>query len=513
MTTFRSPDQVPLALAGALLWIAGFVTFFGVGYQGSDDSSYMHGAIGWLTSFPYIGESHWTLRHPITMPMAGVFAFLGVSEGALKVAASAFLVGSILLLALFYARGLARGPTVGLAVLLTSPGLLVLGSYVNTDAPELFYVLSSVALLLLAIDRRHTGLMFAAGVLAGVAFLTRQTSIALFLAIGLTLLFRPVVKRRMYLAAAIGASMVLAGEWLWLTLSTANPLYRLSVDFHHDPVDRLAEIAKVRARGGLIDKEGCLTINFWIDPWLNLLVSQKFGLAFWLAVPAAVAVLRSKLSDKARTFAIFTGTLALCWIATIAYNPKLYLVPRYFILPYVIACVMIGWWVTLLVDAGRRRLAACMVAFICCSNLVLLALENIAPRAAWALVAESVRAHPGERIHADPVIANRISDYLRLRGIREDRIARGAAWPGSLVVVDEQGLESCRRGKYCDSPEVRAFSVAPEWQLLEVHERHNRLGALLVERFLHFGVVSGDVAERLSRKAGIKVYRVPSVNS
>src|SRR5262245_5810108 len=41
-----------------------------VGYVGTDDQSYARGALGWLYTFPYVGDTHWALRHPIVIPLA-----------------------------------------------------------------------------------------------------------------------------------------------------------------------------------------------------------------------------------------------------------------------------------------------------------------------------------------------------------------------------------------------------------------------------------------------------------
>ena len=73
--------------AGAPVLLAAFticiIAFGWVGYYGSDDMSYAGGAIGWLENFPYVGDSHWTLRHTVVIPIAILFGFFGPSEVAL----------------------------------------------------------------------------------------------------------------------------------------------------------------------------------------------------------------------------------------------------------------------------------------------------------------------------------------------------------------------------------------------------------------------------------------------
>ena len=70
--TFVAPLAF-LALGVALLSV------FHVGFQASDDINYLVGALGWLDSFPYVGNSHWTLRHTITLPTAAFIQLFGMN--------------------------------------------------------------------------------------------------------------------------------------------------------------------------------------------------------------------------------------------------------------------------------------------------------------------------------------------------------------------------------------------------------------------------------------------------
>ncbi|RPH53506.1 MAG: hypothetical protein EHM89_19960 [Acidobacteria bacterium] len=60
------------------------LVLFHVGFQASDDAVYLTGALGWIEHFPYVGESHWTLRHTITIPTAVFVLLLGLNETAVS---------------------------------------------------------------------------------------------------------------------------------------------------------------------------------------------------------------------------------------------------------------------------------------------------------------------------------------------------------------------------------------------------------------------------------------------
>ena len=228
-------------------------------------------------------------------------------------------------------------------LVLTMPGYLVVSTYLNPDIPELFFTTGAFWTLLSARHSSKRWLWFAAGALAGLAFVNRQTSAAFVIFTVLLWLFSPGILRSRYFPMAIAFLCIVGAEWLYLTVMTGNPSYRLQVDFNHDPVDRFAEAARVAAQGSWIDKEGNISVNVFVDPVLNLFVSQKYPLVFWLALPAALAAWRQRYSPRPRILALITG-LGLVSFVFVAANPKLYLVPRYFVIAAWAAVMLVSWW-------------------------------------------------------------------------------------------------------------------------------------------------------------------------
>jgi hypothetical protein len=86
------------------------------------------------------------------------------------------------------------------------------------------------------------------------------------------------VPRSRYVLSGVAVLIVVAADWTYLTAMTGDPLYRLNIDFHHGRVDRIAEAAWLSTSGGLLDKEGTLSINVFLDPLLALFVTQKYAL-------------------------------------------------------------------------------------------------------------------------------------------------------------------------------------------------------------------------------------------
>src|SRR5262245_42086043 len=136
-----------LGLAIALLMI------FHSGFIATDDASYLTGALGWLQHFPYVGDSHWTLRHTITIPTALSVAAFGLNELAVTLPNVLYFLAFLLLNAYFTTRCVGRQAAIVTSLLLiTMPGFLIVATYLNTDIPELFFISGAFWALHLALE-------------------------------------------------------------------------------------------------------------------------------------------------------------------------------------------------------------------------------------------------------------------------------------------------------------------------------------------------------------------------
>ena len=106
------------------------LVLFHVGFQASDDAVYLTGALGWIEHFPYVGESHWTLRHTITIPTAVLVLLLGLNETAVSLTNIVYFLAFLGVNAWFMREQLgATAAAFATALLVVLPGFTVVATY------------------------------------------------------------------------------------------------------------------------------------------------------------------------------------------------------------------------------------------------------------------------------------------------------------------------------------------------------------------------------------------------
>ena len=502
------------ALAAALLLLAMTIlllSFFHVGFQASDDINYVTAALGWLNQFPYVGNSHWTLRHTVNLPTAGFIGVLGMREWVVSLTGiSYFLV--FLAMNAYFARRFFGVPCALLAttLVLFAPGFPVLATYLNPDVPELFFVSASFWALLLALEQPLAWRRWLlVGFLAGLGFINRQTAAAFVLFAGLLFVFLPGAPRKGYGWAAFAFAVTVALDWLYLTISTGDPAYRMRVDFNHDPVNRFSEAARVAASGGWIDKEGNITVSVYLDPLINAFLSQKYSLLFWLLLPAGWLAWRERRRDAAAARISLLVALGLVSFFFIALNPKLYLVPRYFLPAAWVASLAGAWWLSQLFAADRGRWACALLASSVGVGVLAYSIENVDPRATERTLVRWVQARPGVTIHTDIETARRSVYYFRFAQADETRVSAVAPGPGAIFFYSEARQQQCAASPRCKD-RILDFRPQPQWQEQERLYGPRRpisrvLLALGTDRLL-----PADIARRLlAPTAEVIIYRIP----
>lgn len=463
----RGGVALALLLGAATLLL---VRMFHVGFQASDDASYLSGALGWLQGFPYVGDSHWTLRHTITLPTAAFVGLFGLNERAVSMTNVLYYVGFLGVNAWFMRRHFgALSAAFATVLMIVLPGFTVVSTYLNSDIPELFFVCCVFWIVVTARsapDRRAPWVV--AGLLLGAAFVTRQTALAAVAFLGVMFLFRPLVPRTRYLLLAAAFVAVVGADWLYLTAMTGNPFYRFNVDLNHDRVDRFAEAARVAQSGAMLDKEGNLSLNVFVDPFLALFVSQKYALLFWLAVPALISAWKRRTSADGSVLMLAAG-LGLAYFVFVAINPKLYLVPRYLIVVAWCAAVLVGAWLARLCVGGRPVAALAAALIASAAGLTALSVENTDPRFVERQLVEWVRRHPAQTIHTDPETAIRARYYFRFAQQPLDAVSTARPPPAATVLASPERLQQCSVMPRCQS-RVEDFRPAPTWRKVETVE-------------------------------------------
>lgn len=441
---------------------------FFVGYQASDDANYLQGAMGWLAHSPYVGNSHWTLRHTLTLPSALAISTLGLSLLSVALPTLLYFIGfvAVQMWALHRHLGFAVAAWFGLFAI-TTAGMVVNSTYLAPDVSELFFVGTTFWVLVMALEpaadgrRGSAGIWLLAGLLAGLAWSNRQTAAGALLACAITawLAGRPARARMPW--AVLGFVLVVGAEWAYLTLMTGDPMYRIGLDLHHDPVDRLAEVRRVTASGAWIDKEGNLSVNIVLDPILALFVSQKYGLLFWTGLLAAWKAWRLPQGRERQLLMRLLGLGAVAFVF-VAANPKLYLVPRYLLVPAWVAAVLTAWWVARLWAAERRALAGAVAALVLGTNLLCLAVENTQPRAVEQALVAWVAAHPEQAVHTDIETFERAKTFFQIAGVNARTVSSAPAVAGDLVFYSAVRVEQCAGQVRCRDV-ASAFRPQPGW--------------------------------------------------
>jgi 4-amino-4-deoxy-L-arabinose transferase-like glycosyltransferase len=479
-----------------------------VGFQGHDDAYYAAAALDWR----HLGADHWALRYPLVLPMAAALAVVGPHMAALALPTLAAYLAWLAFTYLFL-RARFGWHTAALAVLagILVPEFPVQATYANPDMLELVFALAAFWCHQAALRTPDRTLpLLHCGALAGLAFLTRETSAALVLYFAALCVLRPGMQRRFYVLIALAFAATFGCECAYFAVRTGDVLYRLHLSAAHDVVDRAAQAARAAATGNALDSEGVLAGGPVWQVFSALCISQKYGLLFLLAPPATWYVLRrERLSPAERRVVIDAALLAVSFIAFVALaGTKLYIVPRYF-------TAAAGAAVIPLAAAGgclwrtRPRLAAASAALCAASCLPLLAVENTDPLfAVHRLVA--LAANPPALIHADPYTVGQAAIPLRLAGLA-GRVSTEPPGPGDLVAIPEGVAATCLARRNCGfKARMAPFTPAPTWQTVRCEPPPPPLSGRLVRAIGVAPFIPADILHKLAApNPALCIYRLP----
>src|ERR1700716_2674870 len=86
-TSIRTWPAPYLSRSLSIFVIVGYgalcLTLASAGFSDEDDHFYLEAADGWLAHIPFLGTTHWHLRHPLVLAIAASFRLFGRSEAAM----------------------------------------------------------------------------------------------------------------------------------------------------------------------------------------------------------------------------------------------------------------------------------------------------------------------------------------------------------------------------------------------------------------------------------------------
>lgn len=200
-----------------------------------DETRYIGAALGWLEDGIRLGPKHWDLRHLYILPMAGSFLLFGKSEFAATAPSILFAAGLVAITYYCGRRVIGKlEALIAAALAATSAFFVAIPIEVEIYGAEVFLAAAAIWTYLLADhERRRSYRLFIAGILCGLAWTLRESSIYTPMAIGLLVLWRGNDRLTSAVALSLGFGVVIFAELVFYYATTGNPFHRYLIDLLH----------------------------------------------------------------------------------------------------------------------------------------------------------------------------------------------------------------------------------------------------------------------------------------
>jgi hypothetical protein len=324
-----------------------------IGFRGggADDWQYLQAARCRAESGPCLPRDHWWGRWPLVVPLSGLIALFGESRAVLALVPLAATLGCGLLIARLGNRLFgAPGGWLAAMLFLTTPIVLHEALQPSVGALELLLLLASAVLLLRTAETGQPLHAAYAGLLFGLAFQVRETSIALLPAAALVLLVMGSKRLPLLTAFALASLAPLLVELLVYGLATGDPLFRRSLSVAHSSLAS-SEVAVATPAGALPffrlslianwEHETGVDLHWLINGPLEVLLNPKSGWTILLA-SLGLLVFGARLGPAQRKRAWWLlalgGTQALILIFVLSIDPK----PRMMLVSLTCASLVLG---------------------------------------------------------------------------------------------------------------------------------------------------------------------------
>lgn len=413
---------MPSMLVTAAMFLL-FAAVFLDGFGPRDAERYAQFAADWAANGPSLGQDHWQLRTPLIASLALGFRLLGPSELTASLVCAvwvALLVG----ITFVGARRLLGAEAGTLAALFTAGSAFSAAEAfeVRVNTPETVFAAAACWCMIAGLRSGRLTALFAAGALAGGAWLCRETAVFLPILFGLSSLVAFRLRLAPLLASSAGFLAVLGAELATYWALTGNPFYRVMIGAGHE----------ARNAGHVpeapVSVVSAVTADLTESPLAVLLATPNvtpFLLGGLLLLVAALLAGRGRPFTTAERWAavVFGGGAVLSFVIS-GYVLRLES-PLYSpILPY--ACgVAAGWSLWRLRGAiGRIGVVAGAASWIV-ANAAAADFRDYSEYADARWLARTFT--DGRALYTDPITAHRIRVMQALDGTSPARLTYGAA--------------------------------------------------------------------------------------
>lgn len=494
----HSIPKLPLLVQPIVILFAIFVLAVSwVGFYGGDDFKYYRAARDWLEAFPPDITQEGALRLGVILPLAASLTLLGDSEFSAILPTSLYYISFILLIA--YALRRLTDPVtviVACAVLASVPVVAIYSTTPSADLANLLYVSLSFFFFYAALDHERRNLMlYVSGIFVGIAFISHEQSLALLIFYGILFVSGYRIERKIYLYLALGFTTVLFAEMIYYIFADYNPFYRfISILNSTQHEDRsLGPPPKV----GGIDNAGNLYIWPPINPILLTLITQKYGILYYLLYPALWWIIRGRtIRDEATTQLLRLLTvLGVVWFLFAVFAlSQIKLYARYYLAPTACFFIVGVFWLRYVIWPNRKRMAIFAVLSVLVVNFLCIEVENKEPRFGERALITYLNTFKGQ-ILTDAYTARLAGYFCHWEQSDCARIIASEPVPGSMYFLN---------------PNNSAMDPDPQWKAVWRLEQPAKWPGLIITSLGLESVVPAGIFRRLNQpNSAVTVYAIP----
>jgi Dolichyl-phosphate-mannose-protein mannosyltransferase len=434
-----------------------------------DDLHFFEAARNWIDHPPYVGTTHWGLRHAIVLPLASLMRLLPDQPIIFYLLPVAYFLVFFAIIVPYLRNHIGTMATfIAMALFVATPVVRDYGGRVYPDFIEMFWV----ALALIALHRacevqsagKRRGILFASGAAAAMALLTRETCVWIVLFYAYLLFRGRPISRSDMLMVALGAAPLLFADWLFLFLKTGDIFYRFHIITSHVDIPSTHMVGGVYHGRVFLNPDlaarwtvdGPVYVHWSINPLIYFFIDLRYAFFWWAALMIAIAGYFTR-SIPVR----FRGQMGvLASLALLAYAFPTYVLmisqrPRYYLFSILCVAIITGIIGSEMWRKGifRRALAALVVLQILA---MIVSLDMTSPRMHVPWLAARLIPKDGGPVHVDQQLYDSLTWVMPRKAF--DRQVRTTPAPVGGYRLDVQELVPPRH-----APPMSAMSNAGCW--------------------------------------------------